>query len=514
MICAQATAEYRGDIGVRPLGMGGAFASFADDPTGVFWNPAGISDIRHREFVYDLSQGALSAACPIGRMGVVGLSVVDMNYEDRFLIDSPFNPFGMFLTGDNQVLLSYAKRFKSGVALGWNVGYNRAADPESLWAVSFDFGVDVQLARWLNVGMGVRDINGTRIYNSYGELIRKFDRQFLFGVNVTPHRSLRFSAALNPDRSILRSGAELGWRWLSLRIGAVERVSRRIERPTLTAGLSLNLGGKRLNYAYISDPEMRYQHLISVQFDFAPPNPKGGFYFFKDLPVPEVGLKPNPRGAVEPRKVQVALDPKPNPEPKGEAIEISSAPIALESPPAVDPPMIEPEIEGKTAEREKEEETLRKGKFERMVERYDLDPVMVLALIKVESGLNPTAVSPAGAAGLMQLMPSTARALGLKVPVYRNPKRPDRDPKADERFDPVKNLEAGLKYLREMMDRYSNNYILAICAYNSGPSRVKRDVPAIRQTERFVAKVMKQYYEYQSDAAKRNRDMAKIEGML
>lgn len=500
-IYAQAFSEYRGDIGVRPLGMGGAFASLSDDPTGVFWNPAGISDIRRREFVYDLSQGALSAACPIGRLGVLGFSLVDMNYQDRFLIDSPFNPFGMFLTGDNQVLFSYAKRFKSGVAFGWNVGYNRAADPDSLWAISFDFGVDVRPSRWLNFGMGIRDLNGTRIYSSYGDLLRRFDRQFIFGINISPHRSFRLSVALNPDRRILRSGFELRWRWISLRGGVMEGISRWIERPTLTGGISLDFRGKRINYAYISDPEMKYQHLLSVQIDFAPPSRKGGIEFFKDLSVPEIGVdlisEPPPRrrsiehGREEPLiSVKSKLDSKP------EKPQTPSLPITLSAPPSIDPP------------------PAKIGRFEEMARRYGLDPLLVMALIKMESNFNPEAVSPAGAAGLMQLMPSTARSLGLKVPRYRDPRRPIRNPKIDERFDPYKNLEAGMRYLSQMVDRYSGNYVLAICAYNSGPGNVKKDIPPIRQTERFAVKVMKWYYEYQSDSTQRESDMAKLEGLL
>ena len=515
-IYVRAFSEYRGDIGVRPLGMGGAFASLSDDPTGVFWNPAGISDIRRREFVYDLSQGALSAACPIGRLGVLGFSVVDMNYDDRFLIDSPFNPFGMFLTGDNQILLSYAKRFKSGVAFGWNVGYNRAADPESLWAVSFDFGVDVRPSRWLNLGMGIRDLNGTRIYNSYGDLLRRFDRQFTFGVNLNPHRSFRLSAAVNPDRRILRSGFELRWRWITLRGGAMERISDRIERPTLTGGISLDFGGKRLNYAYISDPEMRYQHLISVQIDFAPPSGKGGIEFFKDLSAPEIDVdltseSPPSRRSIERNRDELQVAVKPRLDPKPERVQMPSPPITLSTPPTIDPPAVEI---GSEAEINEVGRTKGEGEFEGMAKRYELDPLLVMALIKMESNFDPAAVSPAGAAGLMQLMPSTARSLGLKVPRYRNPRRPVRDPKVDERFDPYKNLEAGMRYLRQMMDRYAGNYVLAICAYNSGPGNVKKNIPAIRQTERFAAKVMKQYYDYQSDPTKRESDMAKVERLL
>lgn len=107
--------------------------------------------------------------------------------------------------------------------------------------------------------------------------------------------------------------------------------------------------------------------------------------------------------------------------------------------------------------------------------RHGVREDLVRAVIQVESAFNPRAVSPAGAMGLMQLMPSTARQFGVV-----------------NAFDPAQNVTAGVAYLRQLLDRYDNNERLALAAYNAGPSAVDRHgqtIPPIRETRRYVSKV-------------------------
>jgi soluble lytic murein transglycosylase-like protein len=102
---------------------------------------------------------------------------------------------------------------------------------------------------------------------------------------------------------------------------------------------------------------------------------------------------------------------------------------------------------------------------------------LVRAVVQVESGFNPYAVSPKGALGLMQLMPATAQQFGV-----RNP------------FDPHENVRAGVAYLRQLLDRYENDERLALAAYNAGPAAVDRhgqNVPPYRETRDYVARINK-----------------------
>ena len=102
-------------------------------------------------------------------------------------------------------------------------------------------------------------------------------------------------------------------------------------------------------------------------------------------------------------------------------------------------------------------------------------PDLVRAVVQVESGYNPYARSPKGAMGLMQLMPATAQQFGV-----RNP------------FNPIENIRAGVSYLRQLLDRYSNNEELALAAYNAGPGAVDKygtTVPPYKETRDYVSKI-------------------------
>jgi len=125
--------------------------------------------------------------------------------------------------------------------------------------------------------------------------------------------------------------------------------------------------------------------------------------------------------------------------------------------------------------------------IKRLAEKHNLDPLLVKAVIKVESNFEVEALSRKGAQGLMQLMPQTARELRVK-----------------DVWDPHHNIEGGVKYLRKMLDRFNNNLSLSLAAYNAGPNKVKRygRIPPYPETQRFVRKVIShyQYYKAQSNA--------------
>jgi soluble lytic murein transglycosylase-like protein len=118
------------------------------------------------------------------------------------------------------------------------------------------------------------------------------------------------------------------------------------------------------------------------------------------------------------------------------------------------------------------------GPISAAAKRHELDPALLSAVVRKESGFQPRAISSAGAMGLMQLMPETARALGVRDP-----------------FDPAQNIDGGAKYLRGLIDRYHGRLDLALAAYNAGPGAVDRfgAVPPYPETQAYVKNILATY---------------------
>ncbi len=111
--------------------------------------------------------------------------------------------------------------------------------------------------------------------------------------------------------------------------------------------------------------------------------------------------------------------------------------------------------------------------------RHQVDPALVRAVIETESNWNPTARSRKGAVGLMQLIPTTAQRFGV-----------------NDAYSPQQNVDAGVRYLKVLLERYDGNLDLALAAYNAGEGAVDRahGIPAYRETRDYVQKVQNAYF--------------------
>jgi soluble lytic murein transglycosylase len=113
--------------------------------------------------------------------------------------------------------------------------------------------------------------------------------------------------------------------------------------------------------------------------------------------------------------------------------------------------------------------------------KHDMDPALVKAVIEAESDFDTDAESRAGAVGLMQLMPETAKGLGV-----------------EDRSDPFDNIEGGVIYLKSLLVRFKRNIPLALAAYNAGAANVERygKIPPFKETENFVERVLEHHRKY------------------
>ena len=147
-----------------------------------------------------------------------------------------------------------------------------------------------------------------------------------------------------------------------------------------------------------------------------------------------------------------------------------------------DPP-IKPFIEVEMTSKQKNAENRYHSLIIKTAYRYNVEPAIIKAIIMAESGFNPKAVSKVGARGLMQLMPRTARSLGV-----------------EDIFKPAHNIDAGVRYFKYLLDKYGGEIKLALAAYNAGSDNVRKygGVPPFKETKFYINKVLIYYEAYRT----------------
>jgi len=451
--------HLRPEVGTRGIGLGGAFISSADDATSPLWNPAGLAALQRGNLIYDLSQGAVSLAYPIKPIGTFGVNFLDLNGGDRFLFDHVANPIGSFELGNNQALFSYARKF-GPLQLGASTGYSRAPYYGSRWAQNYDVGVLTALNTHFAVGVRLRDISGVTIRHRNGQVLQTFDQQLALGAVLTPHPLIRWHNRLDITPPCLGTSLEIGSGTIAARVGSTFTFGDEAPPQSWSLGFSLNQLGKQLHYTYLNQENLEHRHLVSI-----------GMSFGKTQPISH--------------------------KPDAAAFSAPQAPTSKS-----------------TTEREKIEQPKSAAKALQIAKQYDIDVDLMLAIIHAESNFNPVAVSKNGAGGLMQMMPETARELGLIVPKYQDKRKPKLDSHIDERFDPHKNLHAGLTYFKMLLEKYRGNLTLALGAYNVGPGKVKVAGPLISRGKKYANKVLSRSQHYRDNIAQMETDLKRLEVLL
>lgn len=462
------TVNLRPEVGTRGLGLSGAFISSADDATSPLWNPAGLATLQRGNLIYDLSQGAFSIAYPIKSIGTFGLNFLDLNGGDRFLIKHASNPIGSFKLGSNQALLSYARKF-GPLQLGASTGYSRAPYYGSRWAQNYDIGMQTKFNRYLTLGIRLRDISGVTIRDQNGQILQIFDQHLALGAALTPHATIRWYNRLDINTPGFGTSLEIGNERIAARIGSAFSFGPNSPSQSWSAGFSLSQLGKQLHYTYLNHGDLEYKHFVSIGMFF------GGQEFISQKP---------------------AITTK------------------IQQPHSADPTTIQPTRTKSTTYTQQPKQNLSKYKTVRIAEAHNTDVELLLAIVFVESNFNPVAVSKTGAAGLMQMIPQTAQELGLKVPKYKDKRKPKRDANIDERFDPIQNLHAGLTYFNKLLKKYRGDLTLTLGAYNVGPNRVRISGPLISRGKQYAKKVLTRYQLYRDNKEKMEVDLKRLEAVL
>lgn len=246
------------DVGARPTALGGAFTSLSDNSLAIFYNPAGLGQVKYREFA------AFYSPAPFG---LTDLSTASLSYSEPLsfgTIGAAFKTYGFELYRENNFIVSYGNSYKKKIFYGANLNvYNlHIQNYNNATAFGIDIGAMAYIAKFLQWGFLGKNITGTKI----GESKEKIAQVYRSGFTFQPEDKLRFIAEIEKDVKYplsVRGGLEYSViDFLDLRFGVGSQ-------PTIfSAGVGINYDIFSFDYSFTKSEDLGFTHLGTISVNF------------------------------------------------------------------------------------------------------------------------------------------------------------------------------------------------------------------------------------------------------
>jgi len=246
------------DVGARPTALGGAFTSLSDNSLAIFYNPAGLGQVKYREF------SAFYSPAPFG---LTDLSTAAISYSEPFsfgTIGAAFKTYGFDLYRENNFIVSYGNSYKKKIYYGANLNlYNlHIQNYNNATAFGIDIGAMAYIAKFLQWGFFGKNITGTKI----GDSKEKIAQVYRTGFTFQPEDKIRVIGEIEKDVKYplsVRGGLEYSViDFLDLRFGVGSQ-------PTnFSAGIGLNYNLFSFDYAFTKSEDLGFTHLGTVSVNF------------------------------------------------------------------------------------------------------------------------------------------------------------------------------------------------------------------------------------------------------
>ena len=246
------------DVGARPTALGGAFTSLSDNSLAIFYNPAGLGQVKYREF------SAFYSPAPFG---LTDLSTASLSYSEPLnfgTIGAAFKTYGFELYRENNFILSYGNSYKNKIYYGANLNlYNlHIQNYNNATAFGIDIGAMAYIAKFLQWGFFGKNITGTKI----GESKEKIAQVYRTGLTFQPENNIRIIGEIEKDIKYpisVRGGLEYSViDFLDIRFGVGSQ-------PTIfSAGIGLNYNLFSFDYAFTKSEDLGFTHLGTVSVNF------------------------------------------------------------------------------------------------------------------------------------------------------------------------------------------------------------------------------------------------------